>query len=106
MESYTIGIKCVASLNNVSSTICSPDAPRGPARSGASVIVYGVTGIPRSVPATRVLQQWHRAAFAECLDDWIALGYTIPWGAIADVEPGQIVRHEAIIAAMRTGAQA
>lgn len=106
MDTYEIGIKSVAAINNISTTICSPDAPRGPARSGASVIVYGVTGIPRSVPATRVLQQWRRAAFIECLDDWIALGYTIPWSAIADVEPGQIVRHEAIIAAMRTGAQA
>ena len=104
MDTYEIGIKCVTSLNNVSSTICSPDAPRGPARSGARVIVYGVTGIPRSVPATRVLQQWHRAAFVVCLDDWATLGHTIPWGAIADIQPGQIVRHEAIVAAMRTGA--
>ncbi len=27
MESYEIGIKCTASLNNVSSTVCSPEAP-------------------------------------------------------------------------------
>lgn len=92
MESYEIGIKSVATLNNVSSTICSPDAPRGPARSGASVIVYGVTGIPRSTPATEVLKRWRATAYALTLDEWAAVDWTVPWPVIAGTPAGHIVR--------------
>lgn len=92
METYDIGIKSVAALNNLSTTICSPEAPRGPARSGARVIVYGVTGIPRSVPATEVLRRWKATAYALTLDEWGAVGWSVPWAVIAGTPAGHIVR--------------
>ena len=89
---YEIGIKSVAALNNCTTTICSPEAPRGPARSGASVIIYGVTGIPRSTPATEVLRRWRATAYSLTLDEWAAVGWSVPWPVIAGTPAGHIVR--------------